>query len=68
MGASDEMAESKGRCISGTDIDFPASVISSKKNNADGHTNHHIIYVNKSQTINILIPTGSSEHYAVLKS
>ncbi len=31
MGASDEMAESKGPCISGTDIDFPASVIPSKK-------------------------------------
>lgn len=68
MGASDEMAESKRRCISGTDIDFPASVIPSKKNNTNGHINYHIIYVNQSQTINVLIPTGSSEHYAVHKS
>ncbi len=68
MGASDEMAESKGPCISGTDMDFPASVISSKKKNANGHMNYHIIYVNQSQTINVLIPTGSSEHYPVHKS
>ena len=38
------------------------------KKNANGHIKHHIIYVNQSQTINVLIPTGSSEHYPVHKS